>query len=74
MGNIYFITGFPGFISNQLIRELLERDLSFEKAYFLVLSAQREAALQAALSEGIQPMVGFYSQNRHNPAYQIHIL
>ncbi|WP_409294615.1 SDR family oxidoreductase [Peribacillus sp. SCS-26] len=46
MGNIYFITGFPGFISNQLVRELLKRDPSFEKAYFLVLPAQKGTALQ----------------------------
>ncbi|WP_325048717.1 SDR family oxidoreductase [Peribacillus glennii] len=44
MGRVYFFTGFPGFICNQLIRELLQRDGRFARAYFLVLPSQRQKA------------------------------
>ncbi|MCK1992718.1 SDR family oxidoreductase [Peribacillus muralis] len=44
MEHIYFFTGFPGFISNQLIRELVRRDEAINKIHLLVLSQQREKA------------------------------
>ncbi|RFU60159.1 SDR family oxidoreductase [Bacillus sp. V59.32b] len=44
MEHVYFFTGFPGFICNQLIRELLKRDDYFTKAYMLVLPSQKETA------------------------------
>lgn len=44
MGHIYFFTGFPGFISNQLIRELVQRDERINKIYLLVLPQQRAKA------------------------------
>lgn len=44
MGHIYFFTGFPGFISNQLIRELVRRDERINKIYLLVLPQQRAKA------------------------------
>ena len=40
MNHIYFFSGFPGFISNQLIRELLNRDEAVNKIYLLVLPEQ----------------------------------
>nr|WP_311316500.1 SDR family oxidoreductase [Peribacillus simplex] len=44
MGHIHFFTGFPGFISNQLIRELVRRDERINKIYLLVLPQQRAKA------------------------------
>ncbi|MFJ7752176.1 SDR family oxidoreductase [Peribacillus muralis] len=41
MEHIYFCTGFPGFISNQLIRELIRQDEAINKIYLLVLPQQR---------------------------------
>ena len=44
MEHVYFFTGFPGFISNQLIRELAKKDESLNKVYLLVLPGQLEKA------------------------------
>lgn len=44
MKHVYFFTGFPGFISNQLIRELLSTDKSFSKLIAIVLPSQIEKA------------------------------
>lgn len=44
MKHIYFFTGFPGFISHQLIKELLRRDASVDKIYLLVLPHQVKKA------------------------------
>lgn len=44
MNHVYFFTGFPGFISNQLIRELLDTDKSFNKLVAIVLPSQLEKA------------------------------
>lgn len=41
MEHIYLFTGYPGFISNQLIRELIKTDSSFQKIIALVLPSQR---------------------------------
>lgn len=54
MGHIYFFTGFPGFISNQLIRELIKRDEAVDKVYLLVLPEQMgkaEAEIKTIESE-----------------------
>lgn len=40
----YFFTGFPGFISNQLIREVLRKNDGKGKVYVLVLSSMTEKA------------------------------
>jgi len=40
MKHTYFFTGFPGFISHQLIKELLKKDESVDKIYLLVLPHQ----------------------------------
>lgn len=40
----YFFTGFPGFISNQLIRELLRKDPEANSFYLLVLPFQQDKA------------------------------
>ncbi len=44
MKHVYFFTGFPGFISNQLIRELLNKDRSFSKLIAIVLPSQSDKA------------------------------
>ncbi|WP_285766388.1 SDR family oxidoreductase [Peribacillus sp. SI8-4] len=44
MEHIYFFTGFPGFISNQLIMELIRRDEAINKIYLLVLPQQTAKA------------------------------
>jgi len=44
MKHVYFFTGFPGFISNQLIRELLDTDADFSKLVAIVLPSQIEKA------------------------------
>lgn len=44
MGLGYFFTGFPGFISNQLIREVLRRNDGAGKVYVLVLPSMAEKA------------------------------
>lgn len=54
MENGYFFTGFPGFICNQLIREVLKRNQLKGKAYVLVLpqmTAKAEAERRTILSE-----------------------
>ncbi|MFJ7639264.1 SDR family oxidoreductase [Peribacillus sp. NPDC097206] len=54
MGHIYFFTGFPGFISNQLIRELIKQDEAVDKVYLLVLPEQMgkaEAEIKTIESE-----------------------
>jgi len=40
MKHTYFFTGFPGFISHQLIKELLKKDDCVDKIYLLVLPHQ----------------------------------
>ncbi|WP_153126101.1 SDR family oxidoreductase [Peribacillus tepidiphilus] len=44
MNHVYFFTGFPGFICNQLIRELIRSGGNFKKAYMLVLPPQLDSA------------------------------
>jgi len=44
MENGYFFTGFPGFISNQLIREVLRKNNGEGKVYVLVLPSMAEKA------------------------------
>ncbi|MFC9596595.1 SDR family oxidoreductase [Peribacillus butanolivorans] len=44
MEHVYLFTGFPGFISNQLIMELLRRDEALNKIYLLVLPEQKVKA------------------------------
>ena len=44
MKHVYFFTGFPGFISNQLIRQLIKTDASFSKLIAIVLPSQIEKA------------------------------
>jgi hypothetical protein len=43
MGNVYFFTGFPGFIASELITELIA-NWHPEKIYLLVLSNMKEKA------------------------------
>ncbi|WP_108670210.1 SDR family oxidoreductase [Peribacillus acanthi] len=44
MSHVYFMTGFPGFISNQLIRQLIKTDREFYKAYMLVMPSMIDKA------------------------------
>nr|WP_267879687.1 SDR family oxidoreductase [Caldalkalibacillus mannanilyticus] len=37
MGNVYFFTGFPGFIATQLIKEILRQKRPLKHVYVLVL-------------------------------------
>jgi hypothetical protein len=43
MSNIYFITGFPGFIASSLVTQLIKQ-YEPEKIYFLVLESMKEQA------------------------------
>lgn len=45
MKYVYFFTGFPGFIANQLIEGLLKKNRDIEKIYVLVLPTMKEKAL-----------------------------
>lgn len=44
MGNVYFFTGFPGFISMNLVKEMIEKRYDIEKIYLLVLPEMKEKA------------------------------
>ena len=46
MKHVYFFTGFPGFISNQLIREMKKQDPSFSKLVAVVLPTEWKKAEQ----------------------------
>ena len=46
MKHVYFFTGFPGFISNQLIREIKKQDESFAKLIAVVLPSEWSKAEQ----------------------------
>ncbi|WP_062356081.1 SDR family oxidoreductase [Bacillus kwashiorkori] len=46
MGNNYLFTGFPGFIANQLIKKLIEKEGEVENIYVLTLPAMKEKAEQ----------------------------
>ncbi|KGP71900.1 SDR family oxidoreductase [Pontibacillus yanchengensis] len=41
MKNVYFFTGFPGFLTSYLIEELLEQQDSIEKIYLLILPSTK---------------------------------
>ncbi|KIQ94289.1 Mercuric reductase [Anoxybacillus thermarum] len=45
MGNVYFFTGFPGFISSMLLEELIAK-WTPEKIYTLVLPSMKEKAME----------------------------
>lgn len=49
MKHVYFFTGFPGFISNQLIRELKRQDRSFDKLVAVVLPSEWHKAVKERL-------------------------
>src|SRR5690554_2242336 len=46
MGNVYFITGFPGFLSKALIKEIFQTNLPVEKIILFVLPSMKEKAKQ----------------------------
>lgn len=59
MGNVYFFTGFPGFIGSALIRQIIRSGYKVDRCYLLVLpamlqKAEREAALIVS-EENIPP-------------------
>ncbi|OCA89807.1 SDR family oxidoreductase [Bacillus sp. FJAT-27986] len=49
MKHVYFFTGFPGFISNQLIRELKKQDQLFNKVIAIVLPSVWHKAVSERL-------------------------
>ncbi|WAA13836.1 SDR family oxidoreductase [Fervidibacillus halotolerans] len=44
MTPVYFFTGFPGFVANQIIVGLLEKGMEFKRMYVLVLPSLKEQA------------------------------
>ncbi|MGD8192066.1 SDR family oxidoreductase [Brevibacillus ginsengisoli] len=50
MGNVYFFTGFPGFIANALIRQFIRSGYPMEHCYLLVLPSMRSKAQQEVAS------------------------
>ena len=50
MEHVYFFTGFPGFISNQLIREIKKQDDSFAKFVAVVLPSEWHKAVNERLN------------------------
>lgn len=44
MEHVYFFTGFPGFLTSQLVREVIRADQAVKKIYLLVLPSQLEKA------------------------------
>lgn len=57
LGNVYFFTGFPGFISNRLLAKLLERKEAPEAIYALVLPEMTEKA--ESQRQNLLKMTGF---------------
>ncbi len=49
MKNVYFFTGFPGFIATRLVKEMMARDSAFDRAFLLVLPSLEERAKKEAL-------------------------
>lgn len=45
MNPVYFFTGFPGFIANQLINGIIAKYPHFERIYCLVLSSMKQQAI-----------------------------
>ena len=50
MRHVYFFTGFPGFISNQLIREMKKQDELFDKLVAIVLPSEWHKAVNERLN------------------------
>lgn len=57
MGNVYFFTGFPGFIASALIRQMIRSGHELDHCYLLVLPSQlpkaRQEVTQICLDERI---------------------
>ncbi|MFC0523719.1 SDR family oxidoreductase [Pontibacillus salicampi] len=46
MKNVYFFTGFPGFLTSYLLKEIIEQGLPVEKIYLLTLPSMKEESEQ----------------------------
>lgn len=68
MGNGYFFTGFPGFICNQLIREILKRN-----PLQAVNDLKNSGISCPDFKDSIKVMTSFYLNQKDNPNYQINI-
>lgn len=44
MGNIYFFTGYPGFLAQSLVKELVESDHKIDHIYLLILASEKDKA------------------------------